>query len=213
MKNISKRHLAMALGWLGGFALWTAAVRLIDVQPIGPLGSAVGLTAVNGLFHDWTGVHMALYTITDWLSLIPAGIVLGFAILGLVQWIKRKSLYKVDQSILVLGGCYVAVMAVYLLFERWVVNYRPVLIGGVLEASYPSSTTVLVLMVMTTAILQLRVRIKKTWLRKTVVVGMAAFAAFMVVGRLVSGVHWLTDIVGGVLLSAGMVELYVSLAE
>jgi undecaprenyl-diphosphatase len=151
---------------------------------------------------------MRLYHITDWLGLVPVFVALGFAFLGLVQWITRKKLRKVDHSILLLGGFYLAVMAVYVLFETVSVNYRPVLIGGNLETSYPSSTTLLVLCVMPTAILQLNSRIQNTVLKKLLSRLLMAFVLFMVGGRLVSGVHWFTDIVGGVLLSAGLVRMY-----
>lgn len=193
---------------LAAFALWTAAVCLVDVQAIGPRGSTVGLAALNRAFHTLTGVRMPLYTITDWLSLIPLLFALGFACLGLMQWIRRKSLLKVDDSILVLGGFYAVVTAVYTLFEVCVVNFRPVLIDGVLEASYPSSTTVLVLCVMPTAVMQLRSRIKHRAFRRFSSFMIAAFTVFMVAGRLVSGVHWLTDVIGGALLSSGLVTLY-----
>lgn len=193
---------------MAAFALWTAAVGFVDVQAIGPQGSAVGFATLNGFFHNLTGVHMSLYLITDWLSLIPLGFVPGFALLGLVQWIKRRKLLRVDYSILVLGGFYVVVMAVFVLFELFVVNYRPVLIGGQLEASYPSSTTMLVMCVMPTAMMQLNARLRNQALRRCVTFSMATFMVFMVIGRLVSGVHWLTDIVGGALLSAGLVMMY-----
>ena len=129
-------------------------------------------------------------------------------ILGLVQLIHRKSLLKVDRSILVLGGFYVVVLVFYVLFEKVVINYRPVLIDGNLEVSYPSSTTMLALCVIPTAIMQLNTRIKNTNLRKIVAYVLVALAVFMVVCRLISGVHWLTDIIGGILLSAGLVTLY-----
>ena len=203
-----KRKIRIALGLLAAFALWTMAVKTVDVQAIGPGGSAVGFATVNGWFHRLTGVHMTLYTITDWLGLVPVAVGFGFAVLGLVQWIRRKSLFKVDRSILVLGGFYIVTLAAYLLFEEWVINYRPVLIAGFLEASYPSSTTLLVLCVMPTAAMQLRQRIKNRPFRWAVSATITAFTVFMVVGRLVSGVHWLTDIVGGALLSAGLVKLY-----
>ena len=193
---------------LAAFVLWTAAVCVVDVRPIGPMGSGVGFAALNSFVHHLTGVHMGLYTLTDWLSILPLGLVLGFAGLGLAQWVRRRSLFRVDFSLFALGGFYALVMAAFLFFEVFVVNYRPVLIEGVLEASYPSSTTMLVLCVMPTAMMQLRERMKRGALRKGVLMAMGAYTAFMVMGRLLSGVHWISDIVGGLLLSAGLVTLY-----
>ena len=208
---MKKKKICIALGLLTAFALWTIAIRLIDVRPIGPQGSAVGFATLNSMVHRLTGVHMQLYTITDWLGLVPVTFGFGFALLGLAQWIKRKSVLKVDRSILILGAFYLVTLAAYLFFESYVINYRPVLIAGYLEASYPSSTTLLVLCVMPTAMMQLRGRIKNHALRKAVTAAIIAFIVFMVAGRLVSGVHWLTDIVGGILLGAGLVMIYDSL--
>lgn len=208
MKKETRRELCLSAVMGAAFWLWTAAVQIVDVQAIGPRGSAVGFGALNRFVHELTGVHFALYTVTDWLSLIPLGLVVGFALLGLVQWIRRRQLRKVDFDILALGGFYMVVMAFFALFEVWVVNYRPVLIDGVLEASYPSSTTMLVLCVMPTAAMQARRRIQSEGVRRWASVAMAAFTVFMVAARLLSGVHWVTDIIGGVLLSAALVGLY-----
>ena len=95
-----------------------------------------------------------------------------------------------------------------ILFEVFTINYRPVLIDGYLEISYPSSTTILVMCVMPTAIVQFHARIKNKVLRRCVTYAITAFTAFMVIGRLISGVHWVTDIIGGALLSAGLVLMY-----
>ncbi len=192
------------------FLLWTVAIQFVDVQAIGPQESSVGFATINQFVHNLTGVHMSLYTITDWLGLVPLMFVMGFGTLGLIQWIKRKHLLKVDHSILVLGGFYIVVMAVYVLFEMLVINYRPVLIDGILEDSYPSSTTMLVMCVMPTAIMQLNARIKNDVLKRFVASAIIAFIVFMVIGRLVSGVHWFTDIIGGALLSAGLVLMYLA---
>ena len=205
---MKRKKLYAALALIAAFILWTAVVSSIDVQAIGPQGSRVGLSAVNGWFHGLTGVHMTLYTVTDWLGLVPVAVVMAFAMLGLIQWIKRKRLFLVDSSILILGGFYVIVMGAYLLFEELVINYRPVLIGGYLESSYPSSTTLLVLCVMLTALIQFRARIKNNTMRQSITVMISVFTAFMVIGRLFSGVHWLSDIIGGALLSAGLIMLY-----
>ena len=205
-----RKMIWMGAGLIAVFVLWTVLVSVVDVRAIGPNGSSVGFATLNGYVHDLTGVNMRLYSITDWLGLVPIGVALGFAMLGLVQWIERKSLFKVDRGILALGGFYVAVMAVYILFEFVVINYRPTLIDGYLEASYPSSTTMLVMCVMPTAMMQLHARIKSDVFRRCVLIFIAAFTAFMVIGRLASGVHWLTDIIGGALVSAGLVITYAS---
>ncbi len=212
MKRTGKKRIFVGVGFLAAFVLWTVLVSLVDIRAIGPNGSSVGFATLNGYVHERTGVNFPLYTITDWLGLVPIGVAFGFAILGLVQWIKRKSLLKVDRSLLVLGGFYVVVLAAYLFFEIVVINYRPVLLGGYLEASYPSSTTMLVMCVMPAAMMQLHEHIKNHVFRRCVMISIAVFIAFMVVGRLVSGVHWLTDIIGGVLLSTGLVMIYASLS-
>lgn len=208
MKKHFKKNFLIAAALLAAFAVWSLAVKIIDVRAIGPEGSSVGFATVNGFFHALTGVHMVLYTVTDWLGLVPVAFCFGFAVLGLLQWIRRKSLAKVDRSILILGGFYLSVMAMYILFEYVVINRRPVLIEGFLEASYPSSTTLLVLCVMPTAIMQLNSRIKNRFLRLSASLFISAFIVFTVIGRLVSGVHWLTDIIGGAILSAGLVMMY-----
>ena len=208
MKKENQRNFCIATCMLLAFLLWTVAIHFVDVQAIGPQESSVGFATINQFVHNLTGVHMSLYTITDWLGLVPLMFVMGFGTLGLIQWIKRKHLLKVDYSIFVLGGFYIVVMAVYVLFEMLVVNYRPVLISGILEASYPSSTTMLVMCVMPTAIIQFNARIKNNVLKRFVASAIIAFIVFMVIGRLVSGVHWFTDIIGGALLSAGLVLMY-----
>lgn len=209
MKTEKYGTVRRAVCTLLAFVLWTVLVCLVDVCPIGPGGSCVGFAAVNGFVHDLTGVHWMLYTLTDWLSLIPLMIAAGFALLGLKQWVQRGRIRKVDPEILLLGGFYLTVMGLYAFFELFTVNYRPVLINGFLEASYPSSTTMLVVCVMQTAAMQVKTR--NRMLKKAITGGITGFTIFMVMGRLLSGVHWFTDIVGGVLLGRGLVMLYCAL--
>ena len=208
MKKKNKKRLVLGASLVAAFVLWTLLVRFVDVRAIGPQGSSVGFSALNQFVHELTGVNRLLYTITDWLGLVPIVIVLVFAGLGFVQLITRKSLLKVDRSILALGVFYVVVFAVFLFFEVAVINYRPALIDGRLEASYPSSTTMLVMCVMPTAAMQLRERVKRRKLGKIIAISIAAFTAFMVLGRILSGVQWITDIIGGALFSTGLVTSY-----
>ena len=150
---------------------------------------------------------MCLYTLTDWLGLVPVFVCLLFGAVGVVQLLGRKDLRRVDGDILLLGVYYVIVVGCYLVFEQVPINYRPVLIEGRREASYPSSTTLLVLSVMPTLVFQSKRRLPKG-AAQWVTGGSMLFSVFMVVGRLVSGVHWITDIIGSVLFSAGLFCLY-----
>lgn len=208
MKKQNQKRLCISACLLAAFVLWTVGVSYVDVRAIGPESSTVGFATINRAVHSLTGVSMPLYTVTDWLGLVPIGFATGFALFGLVQWIRRKSIRKVDHSILILGIFYIIVIAAYVFFETFAVNYRPVLINGFLETSYPSSTTLLVLCVMPTALMQFNDRIRNTTAKRCIRIAISAFIAFMVIGRLFSGVHWFSDIVGGILLSAGLVMLY-----
>ena len=213
MKKATRILFLISVLFLVLFALWTALVSFIDVAPIGPENSKVGFATLNGAFHQVTGVHMWMYDASDLLSLIPLGIIGGFGLLGLIQWIKRKSLPKVDFNVLMLGAFYLVVMAFFLFFEMVEVNYRPILIEGVLEASYPSSTTMLMMCVMPTAMMEFKRLIRNKVLCNAVILASGIFMATMVIFRLVSGVHWLTDIIGGAFLSAGLVLLYKAVCD
>ena len=208
MKENGKRGLWAGIGLLGAFLLWTLLIRSVDVRAAGPEGTEIGLAALNLRFHGLTGVHMSIYRITDWLGLIPIGVCLCFGAVGAVQLAERKSLSRVDPDIVLLGLYYILVIAGYLVFEAVPVNYRPILIDGRLEASYPSSTTLLVLSVMPTLRFQIDRRVGNPVVRSLTRCFVTAFSAFTVIGRLISGVHWATDIVGAVLLSTGLFMLY-----
>lgn len=208
MKEQGRRYLWTGFSFVTVFAVWTALIKLVDVQDIGPMETAVGFATINGWFHKLTGVHMWLYTVTDWLGLIPVFVCLMFGGIGFVQLMQRKKLLKVDRDILLLGIYYLLVIFGYLVFEMIPINYRPTLIEGRLEASYPSSTTLLVLSVMPTLVFQTHRRLKNRKAKRIIDIMTVIFSLFMIIGRLVSGVHWLTDIIGSVLFSAGLFCIY-----
>ena len=190
------------------FAVWTVLIQTVDVQAVGQNGTDIGFASLNTWFHKMTGVHMWVYTVTDWLGLVPIFICIIFGAVGLVQLIKRRSLLKVDKDIILLGIYYILVIFGYLIFEMIPINYRPILIEGRMEASYPSSTTLLVMSVMPTLTFQMQRRVRNTKVRYGLYAFTVLFTAFMVVGRSVAGVHWLTDIAGSVLLSSGLYLIY-----
>ena len=208
MKKNEKKNLLIGSIFIAMFAVWTVLILTVDVQPLGQNGTGIGFATFNCWFHHFTGVNMVIYTITDWMGLVLVAICLSFAGMGLVQLIKRRSLFRVDADIMILGVYFVIVFLAYAIFEMIPINYRPILIEGKMEASYPSSTTLLVLSVMPALIEQIQRRLSGITAKRIIKIVEIAFSAFMVIGRLVSGVHWFTDIVGGVLLSAGVFMLY-----
>ena len=208
MKQTAKKQLLLGISVFALFILYTWSLTFAQVQPIGPNGSCVAYAQINQAVHELFGVHWVLYHITDWAGVVAILIAFGFFVLGLIQWIQRKRIWQVDSSILMLGVFYVLVFGCYAFFEFHVINRRPVLINGVLEASYPSSTTMLAMCVLPTAMMQFRRLIGNATLRKTVNILCGLFTAFMVIGRLMCGVHWFTDILGGVLFSVAAIMLY-----
>ena len=208
MKKNGKRLLIIGIMLVAAFAVWTLLIQIVDVQPVGQNGTDIGFATFNCWFHKLTGVHMTIYTITDWLGLVPLFICMVFGGVGFVQLVKRRSLFKVDYDIIFLGIYYVMVIFGYFIFEMIPINYRPILIDGFMESSYPSSTTLLVLSVMPTLIYQVNRRLENVAVKKVVRILAIIFSTFMVIGRLVSGVHWFTDILGSIMLSAGLFCIY-----
>lgn len=208
MNKCEKKNLLIGSIFLAMFAVWTALIQTVDVQPLGQNGTSIGFATFNCWFHHFTGVNMAIYTITDWMGLGPVVICLIFAGIGLVQLIQRRSLFRVDADIMILGVYFVIVFLAYAIFEMIPINYRPILIEGRMEASYPSSTTLLVLSVVPAFIEQIQRRLSDIQVKQIITIAAIAFSVVMVTGRLVSGVHWFTDIVGGELLSVGLFKLY-----
>lgn len=193
------------------FVIYTICVKFVDVAQIGPNNSSVGFSTINSFVHNLFGVNFTIYNITDWggvVALIPAVV---FAIIGLIQLIKRKSIKKVDKNIMALGIFYIATILVYIFFEFVVINRRPVLINGYLEASYPSSTTILSLTFLLSLIYQINVYVSSKKVNICLQVVTYLYCAFLVVGRLVSGVHWFTDILGGIIISIALLLFYYGL--
>ena len=209
MSRESKRNFSIAGVLLLFFVLFTIAVLKVDVQAIGPKNSSVGLASVNGFLFEKLGEHAFFDTLTDLLLAVAFLIVFAFFVIGLKQRIQRKSLWKIDNGILALALFYVLVAAFYVLFEIVIVNYRPVLEDGELAASYPSSHTMLVCCIVGSALIQLHRMLKENKATRVFieVLGIVLILT-AIIGRMLSGVHWFTDVSGGALLSAALVMLY-----
>lgn len=189
------------------FAIMIVLVRFVDVATVGAGGTSIGLSHINTAVRDALGVHIVWYDITQILGYLAILVAFSFAMLGLYQLIRRKSLKKVDPEIWALAGLYMAVIALYALFEVVIINYRPIIMPGEADpaASFPSSHTMLIFTVMTSAPAMLSKYIKNKKIVCAAALLCAAVVLLTVFGRLYCGVHWFTDILAGVLISASLV--------
>lgn len=194
--------------WFGGLSalavVFTLLVKFFDVKAIGPNGSSVGFAGINQFFAEKVGVNWWLYKATDLFWVLIVFIVLFYALLGAFQLFKRKSLKKVDPKILVLGGFYIIMVIAYVLFEKLKINYRPVLIDGILEVSYPSSHTLVAIFVCGSALMINRRLFSGNKAAKIMNCAVVIIMIAMVLGRILSGAHWLTDIIGGALIAGAL---------
>ena len=194
-----------------------ALVKTYDVDAIGPEGTSIGFSHLNGAVHDRFSYSKFWYFLTQLFGLVAIGVVLQYAAAGAYQLIKRRSLFKVDGPILLLGGLYVVVFGLYGLFEKVVINYRPIIEEGAehVEASFPSSHTMLVCVVMGSLILMInKYRLQASSNDRFIIRVIAVISIILtVIGRLVCGVHWFTDILGGVLISAALLFMFSGLLD
>ena len=201
------KSLIISIGLFIIFVVFTILLKFVDVKSIGPNDSKVGFAFLNGHFQMLIGYNRALYKITEVLGIVSLLIVLVYGLIGLIELVRTKSFKKVDKNLYKLLGFYIVVLIFYVFFEKVVVNYRPVLLitnDYLLEPSYPSSHTILSLCVCGSAIIINKNLYKKYSFLKIVSIISLVLMLLIPIGRLFSGVHWLTDIIGGILLSSSL---------
>ncbi len=192
--------------------VFTILVKVVDVQLVGANETSIGFAKVNMLIFKSIGVNMVWYHITDWLGLVPIFIAIVYAIIGVIQLVKRKSLFKVDKEIIILGIFYIVVITIYVLFEKVIINYRPILMNGYLEASYPSSHTLMTICLCGSSII-INKKLFKNKFSKFINIVSTLVILVTIIGRLISGVLCFTDIVGGIIISISLLTTLHSIIE
>lgn len=203
-----RKEILLCGGLYAVAIIYTLLVKYIDVQEIGPNDSLVGFATINNFMFNLTGVNMLWYDITDWWGFVPLFIAFIYAMIGFIQMIKRRNILKVDKEILGLGVYYIIVIGLYIFFETCIINYRPTLMDGILEASYPSSHTLLSVCICGSSLIINKYLFKNRNFFKAENIISILSILVIVIGRFISGVHWFTDIVGAILISIALLKAF-----
>lgn len=203
-----RKEILLCGGLFAVAIIYTLLVKYIDVQEIGPNDSLVGFATINNFMFNLTGVNMLWYDITNWWGFVPLFIAFIYAMIGFIQVIKRRNILKVDKEILGLGVYYIIVIGLYIFFETCIINYRPTLMDGILEASYPSSHTLLSVCICGSSLIINKYLFKNRNFFKAENIISILSILVIVIGRFISGVHWFTDIVGAILISIALLKAF-----
>ena len=217
----ARKDLILAAVLLALFLLFTVVVSTVNVASV-PVkvvaadGSwtageeiRIGLSGVNVPVSDQLGYRAGAYKVSKYLGYLSILTAVAFVAWFICEAVKRRSAAKADRRLIALMILFALTAAAYLLFEVLKLNYRPVVLDEGLEASYPSTHTLLAVAVMGGAARTL------TALRKgpsrLCACALCLIGAVIVICRCLAGVHWLTDILGGLLLGAALLALHAGL--
>ena len=210
MKNIRNIIMSVIMTIFSGVFVYL--VKTVDVKAIGPNKSSVGFSGINKAYADMVGSNMTIYKLTEIFGLLVFIIVGVYGLIGIYQLFKRKSLFKVDREIIGLGVLYVLMISVYLIFDKIAINYRPIIIDGELEPSFPSSHTMLAICTCVSSLMVYKKYVPSKF-NYLVLFSTVLLLTLVFLGRTISGVHWISDILGGVIISLTLLTYFYTIIK
>ena len=196
------------------------ALKFESGVPIGDLGS-INLRALNngfrGLFgYEQGGYFRSLYLITEGLGVVSILACLFWTGMGIKDLIKYRDINDVDKSIFATWLLYVLALIVWRVTLKISVSYAPVSVHpkSALVVSFPCGNTFLIIISMCSSIYLIGYFLEeKKKLVLALRVACIAILALGIIFRTVSGVNWLTDILGAIGFAVPAVVLYSFICE
>ena len=213
--KIDKNQLAKPFCLLLVTVIFSVLTAFVDRAAIGPEDTSVGFSSINGAVAGALGYNGFFDKVSDLVMVLSFLVVASFAFMGLLVLIKTKNIARVGKTILGLGVLYLVVAIIYVAFSKIPVNYRPLLQPGEteLETSFPSSHTLVICSVFGSAMIAWKRLLKNKTCAQILMIASAALMVIGVCARLLAGVHWLTDIIAGVLFSLTLVSFYAACSK
>ena len=129
-----------------------------------------------------------------------------FVVLGLYQWISRKSLKKVDKHLLWMPLPLALMAIVYVVFDKlWILSTRP---DGSGEPSFPSTHVMVVTTIFLLTAIAIRKYIKSRTMRVVLDILMLALITLVCFGRVLANMHWVSDVIGGLIFAVIFAVIY-----
>ena len=201
MKKILNKYLIVGIVFIFLFLLLMILLNFNKAN-LGETNTPVGLSSINKLFvTNYVDIYNSMSQVGLYLSFI---IIAGFAITGFYQLIKRKSLFKVDLDIILFGVGVIVLIITWLLFDKVIAyNYRPIYVNKNLEGSFPSTHVLFTTFVLVSAFGISLNREKNNFYNLAILVIAILVITLTSLCRVLSGMHWATDVLGGLLLGLG----------
>lgn len=209
MTKQGKKWFLAALILTAVFVVLTITVKYVDQKNIG--SQVIGWATINLWWRDIIGVRNFWQIASHIFAAITLIILVMFLVWQAIALLRRKSFRTMPRHWWFFDLTLIALALCYIVFQIMVINFRPLLIDGVAELSYPSSHVLLLATLWPVFILTLSREVKsRPWLRVASVIGIIVMTVG-IIARLLSGYHWFTDIIGGIMLGAVLTCWYQAL--
>jgi undecaprenyl-diphosphatase len=172
----------------------------VDKAVIAESGKEVGLSHINNLVSYSYKENIDF--MTDLLMYITFTVVVFEAGLGLYQLIKGKSLFKVDIEIIIFGIALVVMVALWLLFDYVIkINVRPT---HEAEGSFPSTHVLITTFLALASHAFICYQYENKFAKYGSLLIAVSIIALVLFGRVASGMHYITDVTGGLFLGLAL---------
>lgn len=175
--------------------IFTILVSFVDVKIYNVTNTEIGLYSLNKIFLVNSINSNYINIISNGIFLICLLVIILMLLLITFEYFKTKKINKNNLNFII---HFLIMVLIWIIFDKiLIINYRPILINGNIEGSYPSTHV----MVSTFVLLFLSDKLKKIFKNdKIFYIISIGLIIIQSISRILLTMHWFTDIIGGLLI-------------
>lgn len=175
--------------------IFTILVSFVDVKIFNVTNTKIGLYSLNKIFLVNSINSNYINIISNGIFLICLLVIILMLLLITFEYFKTKKINKNNLNFFI---HFLIMVLIWIIFDKiLIINYRPILINGNIEGSYPSTHV----MVSTFVLLFLSDQLKKIFKNdKIFYIISIGLIIIQSISRILLTMHWFTDIIGGLLI-------------